>query len=182
MAKVELSDEVQKTIETTVKRRAGRFRTEMTILYVITFIAVIGVAYVAGHQQSVNSSAARRQAAEDRQTAKANTERRDQNCLVFESAHLQEVTGLRQIYGFLAATPRTEWDATQKFAYVQLPRAEAEAHSDRDNKGARVPTYCDEPGARAEKLWRTSKHRRGQPPVGLPEPDPAVPSRPRSLR
>ena len=44
-----------------------------------------------------------------------------------------------------------------------------------------APDFCDEPGAKAEKLWRDSHGKQGAPPVGLPEPDPVVPQRPAGI-
>lgn len=92
------------------------------------------------------------------------TERRTQTCTTFESAHRQEVTQLASTYKFLAQlTPAERSTTFNRFIINTVPSTEADALSDSDDRGVNVPAYCDEPN------------------VGLPEPDPIVPKRPKEL-
>lgn len=81
--------------------------------------------------------------------------RRDQACLRDETAHKRDVRQLRQTYKFLAAPPPSLRDLVPLIV-AQLPRTEQEAED-------KAPAFCDEPG------------------IGLPEPDPVIPRRPRAL-
>jgi hypothetical protein len=102
-------------------------------------------------------------------------ERRNETCRSFEQGHKQEVTQLRRTYGYLLHLPAAERGSTlNKTIASQVRQMERDAMSDQDTDGVFVPKYCDEPGAAAEA--------RGAPPVGLPEPDPQVPVRPKALR
>lgn len=92
-------------------------------------------------------------------------DRRSQTCSTFESEHLQEVRQLSGTYAYLLAlTPAERRSTLNRFVVKQLPELERNARSDSDNFGVRVPPYCDAPN------------------VGLPEPDPVAPKRPKSLR
>lgn len=84
--------------------------------------------------------------------------RRDQTCRLFEGDHLQDVKQLRDTYRYLGALRPSERAQTiNVFVLRNLPQLERAARIDS------APAYCDEPG------------------VGLPEPDPVVPKRPRSI-
>ena len=92
------------------------------------------------------------------------TERRDQSCRQFEGDHLADVQRLKRTYAYLSMLPRREYGSPITVAIVQqLPELEEKARTDS------APEFCDEPGAAAEK--------RGEKPVGLPEPDPEIPDR-----
>lgn len=93
------------------------------------------------------------------------TERRNDTCLTFEGAYLQEVTQLQRTYDFLAPMSRHEQLSTplNRAILKGLAKQELDVRSDLDYNGARVPRYCDAPN------------------VGLPEPDPKPPKRPRGL-
>lgn len=89
-------------------------------------------------------------------------ERRNQNCRVFEGQHLADVQRLTATYRYLETLPKSEYGKSLTLAVLRgLKAQEAEARSDA------APPYCDEPGVEAE--------RRGEKPVGLPEPDPPLP-------
>jgi hypothetical protein len=100
-------------------------------------------------------------------------QRIDQNCYLFETDHLDDVTQLRNTYRFLEAARSSVNTADNttvlyQFIVAGLPELEKRAHKDN------APDYCDLPGAKAEA--------RGAAVVGRPEPDPVVPDRPKSLR
>jgi hypothetical protein len=88
--------------------------------------------------------------------------RRDQACTQDERRHLDDVKRLRRTYEFLGGLPRSEWGTTLTKAIVR-----GLAEVERDARVDVAPRFCDEPGVEAE--------RRGEPPVGLPEPDPVIP-------
>ena len=82
-----------------------------------------------------------------------------QLCLVFEREHLEDVKSLTRVYLYLDALPEGEKQLTfNKFILAQLPEQEKKAFTDN------APPFCDLPER------------------GLPEPDPAVPERPKSLQ
>lgn len=86
-------------------------------------------------------------------------DRQDGQCQIFEGQHLDDVTVLGNTYAFLLTVePEDRNDALYKFAIRQLPTTEARAYRDR------APQYCDEEG------------------IGLPEPDPEIPLRPKALK
>lgn len=86
-------------------------------------------------------------------------ERRDQSCKVTEKAQRVKEQQLARTYQFLvAARANGETGSTiYKFIVASLPAQEAKARLDE------APLFCDEPG------------------IGLPEPDPVVPPRPKGL-
>lgn len=86
------------------------------------------------------------------------SERRDQNCELFEADHLDDVKRLRGTYRYLMLPVAEQEPTLTKLVFAQLPMLEREASADQ------APAYCDEEG------------------VGLPEPDPKVPERPEVLR
>lgn len=95
-------------------------------------------------------------------------ERRDQICLGAEQVHLNEVNALRDRYRYVLSLRPSERRATlNEFIIAQIPKTEADAKSDE------APDFCDEPGEAAEK--------RGAKPIGLPEPDPKIPARPKRI-
>lgn len=108
----------------------------------------------------------RRQAAADKRLAAETAERRDQSCRLFEGQHLADVEQLRRTYDYLEH-PAKGTEGLVPLILAQLPETERKARTDS------APAYCDEPGALAEA--------EGKPPVGLPEPDPVVPCRPKSI-
>lgn len=84
--------------------------------------------------------------------------RSDQTCELFETDHLQKVQSLRRTYKYLAQlTPEEASQPLNRFIITILPQNEQEAVIDR------APEYCDEPN------------------IGLPEPDPKIPDRPKVL-
>ena len=92
------------------------------------------------------------------QTNQEAIDRRDQSCSLFERQHLTEVNQLRDTYRYLESIPpENRSDPINKFIRSSLPEVERTAQVDR------APPYCDEPG------------------VGLPEPDPVLPKRPKAL-
>lgn len=79
-------------------------------------------------------------------------ERRDQNCVLFERSHLQDVKNLRSTYRYLKdLTPPESKSLLNQFIVQNLAKTEKEARIDS------APEYCD------------AKH------TGLPEPDPTLP-------
>lgn len=93
------------------------------------------------------------------------TESRDQLCMWFEPDHLEDVQELRRTYKrvpealefYIAAAPEKLRPFLENAVATDVARLEAEARVDS------APAFCDEPG------------------VGLPEPDPVVPKRPKGL-
>lgn len=84
--------------------------------------------------------------------------RTDQTCTVFEQQHKDDVDQLIATYRYLASLSGEELaQPLNRFVLGSLPGVIREAQTDD------APPYCDEPG------------------VGLPEPDPVVPERPRAL-
>lgn len=91
--------------------------------------------------------------------------RRSQTCTTFETAHLEEVRKLESTYKFLLQVKPAEKRTTlYRFVVASLPELERNAQKDYDQYGVVVPAYCDKPG------------------IGLPEPDPKIPSRPAQLK
>lgn len=98
-------------------------------------------------------------------TENEGNERRNQTCLVFEGAYAEEVKGLKDVYQFLLdETPEERKSTLSRFIIRELPQSEAKARSDSDNRGQRVPDYCDKAG------------------IGRAEPDPKVPQRPKAFK
>lgn len=101
-------------------------------------------------------------------TARESAERRDQICLSAEREHLNSVLRLKRTYFYLQQLTPHDRDMTiNQFVLRTLPQVEDEANIDV------APAFCDEPGEAAEKA--------GEPPIGLPEPDPEIPKRPAAL-
>lgn len=94
-----------------------------------------------------------------------NRERRNDTCLGFEGTHRQEIRNLENTYKYLLSVPPAERrrGLSGFILRFSLPEAERAAMRDDDFDGVYVPHYCDEPN------------------VGLPEPDPTVPQRPKGL-
>lgn len=83
---------------------------------------------------------------------------RSANCLQFERDHLRDVKQLRDTYAYIRQLEPSELgDPINRFVIGRLPETEAKARTDT------APGYCDNPG------------------LGLPEPDPVVPCRPRVI-
>lgn len=86
-------------------------------------------------------------------------ERADQTCQIFEGQHLADVRQLRDTYRYLLQlSPVEKRDGINRYVIGRLPETEKRARTDT------APEFCDDDG------------------VGLPEPDPEVPERPRALR
>ena len=93
-----------------------------------------------------------------RQIERESKGRRDQSCRISESQHKADVDGLRRTYDYLKQlTPRQRRSPINRAILANLPVTEREARMDP------APPFCDEPG------------------IGLPEPDPVLPKRPKSL-
>lgn len=93
-----------------------------------------------------------------REVRRESRQRVEQDCLKEERDHLKDVKNLRRTYRFLVNYPEDQRTDPLYIALIQtLPQTESAARTDN------APLYCDEPN------------------VGLPEPDPAVPKRPKSL-
>jgi len=86
-----------------------------------------------------------------RDLEKESAERRNQNCLIFEGDHLEDINQLKRTYEFLD-NPKANRGLVEA-VLPGLPALESKARRD----GA--PDYCDDPN------------------VGLPEPDPVAPER-----
>ena len=85
-------------------------------------------------------------------------ERRDQNCLTFERDHQSEVDRLATTYGYLATLPAADRGTSINRAVVAgLPALREKV------RALRPPRYCNAAG------------------VGLPEPGPSIPKRPKGL-
>lgn len=93
------------------------------------------------------------------------TERRDQACRGYEAVYRNEVKELGNTYDFFLHPPK-EFEGLLKDPRViqSLRDSERDARSDADGYGQFVPPACDDPG------------------IGLPEPDPVAPPRPKELR
>ena len=97
---------------------------------------------------------------------------RNQTCLLNERDHLEDVKLLRRTYAripqavrfYLETSPPHLRPFLLNAIRTDLERLEKEARTDQ------APAFCDEPGVEAE--------REGADPVGLPEPDPVIPTRP----
>jgi hypothetical protein len=86
---------------------------------------------------------------------KETTERLDQSCTIFEQQHLEDVIQLAKTYQYLdnlSVQQRTE--GLNVFIIKDLPETEKKAKTDS------APDFCDEPN------------------LGLPEPDPTLPTKP----
>jgi hypothetical protein len=84
--------------------------------------------------------------------------RRDQSCHISESTHKADVEQLQRTYDYLVnLTPRQKRSAINRAVLANLPNVEHAARLDP------APPFCDEPG------------------IGLPEPDPVLPKRPKAL-
>lgn len=157
-------------------------RMIVPLLATVLVIVVVGAGVVAVVTWNTSHDAldAGRKATRAANTARVNSvtirqfiaesrARRDENCRIQEYEQAREVEDLRRTYEFLPKLIARDPDSVLVAASIQaLPSLEEKARVDN------APGYCDEPGAAAEK--------RGAPPVGLPEPDPVIPKRPRSLR
>lgn len=87
-----------------------------------------------------------------------NKQRRDQACTIFERQQVQNVKTLTQTYGFLLSLSPTQiQDPLNELILRNVPQTEATARTDPS------PAYCDDEG------------------IGLPEPDPKVPPRPKVI-
>jgi hypothetical protein len=82
----------------------------------------------------------------------------DQSCTLAEQKQKDDVRQLRDTYGYLARHRHSLDRGLAKEVIRALPETERRAQQDD------APPYCDEPN------------------VGLPEPDPVIPSRPTFLR
>ena len=143
-----------------LKLRA-RIRRHRSWLQLLAFIAVAAAAIIS-YSQAYNASHDAKDAVAriERETK----ERRGQICLSFETTHLNEVQQLSDTYRFLRELPEADKHTSLTKAIVQnLPMLEKNAKSDQDSSGIFVPTYCDAPN------------------VGLPEPDPIPPQRPKEV-
>lgn len=110
--------------------------------------------------------------------------RRDQTCRGWEQSHRQEIRDLERSYAFYTdpdPPPALRELLNSPVALASLAERVRNASNDRDPYGQFVPDYCDEPGAKAERLYRRTHGARGAPPVGAREPDPKVPRPPASL-
>jgi hypothetical protein len=94
-------------------------------------------------------------------------QREDGQCRIFEADQLAEVEELRDTYAYLAEAQRLGPAARDaqlyRFALARLPETEAKAAEDQ------APAYCDDLDDRGRE-------------IGLPEPDPVVPTRPPALK
>lgn len=98
------------------------------------------------------------------------TERTDGFCTIVEGDHQDDVTALSTNYSYLERiTPEDYDDPTFKFVKGQLPVTELDAYTDR------APSYCDEKSP--SFLWGLI----GGDEVGLDEPDPRLPERPKGI-
>jgi hypothetical protein len=97
------------------------------------------------------------------QIKREGVERRDQICLSAEREHLSKVLQLSRTYEYIKLLDPSEYTTSLNQAVLrQLPQTEEAAKTDV------APAFCDEtlPGGK---------------PVGLPEPDPVVPERPKEV-
>jgi hypothetical protein len=104
--------------------------------------------------------------------------RTSQNCELFEREHRRDVQSLEGTYLYLKRVeerPGEKDTLLYELILRTLPRTIAEGEADI------APEYCDAPGIEAEKLYEKTNGKRGAPPVGLPEPDPEIPPRPKFL-
>ena len=149
------------------------WRTFGVVLMVLTLFLAVGLAWEAANDanDTIGSLEAERK------------ERTDQNCELFERLHLRDVQdyadssrGFALTLDFIQGlTPEQRREPLNALIIAQLPetrkdflKEEREAHIDI------APNYCDLPGAVKEAM--------GAKPVGLPEPDPVVPERPKVVQ
>lgn len=114
-------------------------------------------AVTAAHTAATAKHAAADARAAIRRVKREGLKRRDQLCLADENAHLRDVKKLRATYRFLLGPPPPAPSSLVLAVRLGLSSQEADA---RDH----APDFCDEPG------------------IGLPEPDPIIPRRPKALR
>ena len=143
------------------RRRTGDRLALLAVGIALAALAITAVAFIVG-LAAIGKTAT----IEDFQ--REGHERRDQTCLIFERDQLREVQQLRKTYEYLLGlTPAQRREPLNQAVLQQLPELEGQAREDD------APPYCDEPGVEAE--------RRGEPPIGLPEPDARPPARPDGL-
>lgn len=100
--------------------------------------------------------------------------RRDQSCRADEREHARNVRGLRETYRILSSPEQVEQLGPGLVGLIvatSLPQQERLARTDQ------APAYCDLPGYQSEQFYRVTNGVLGDPPVGLPEPDPRPPVR-----
>jgi hypothetical protein len=139
----------------------GRFGRDL-----VTFVAV-GLAAWAVHVAEGNSDKAAT-ASENalnavRQSEHEANERRDQTCTIFETKQKSDVDALAQTYRYLGDLTKAEMGtALNRAILAQLPRTIREAQTDD------APDYCDQTNPDGSD-------------IGLPEPDPKLPTPPKNL-
>lgn len=140
------------------------------------WLALLFVAIVACYANLQAYNAADKANDSIAQIREEGTERRGQICLQAEREHLNSVNSLKNTYLYLLNLSTEERGSTfNRFIIAQVPRTEDEANNDV------APDFCDEPGVEAEKLYERTGGKEGSPPIGLPEPDPVVPKRPKRV-
>lgn len=138
----------------------------LTIAVVLMFVTSLATAYLGFRAQQQRDK-------DFQEFLAVGTARRDQSCRADEREHKRNVDNLRRTYRALNS-PTTRADlgpGLVKLIVAQMPQAEDLARNDQ------APEYCDEPGVKAERLYRETNGKQGLPPVGLPEPDPVPPKR-----
>jgi hypothetical protein len=133
----DLQEAIRPEVEAEVDSRLRWWRIQMWALYGIVFIAGVVAVWALDSESS---------------------ERKHQNCQIFERNNLEAVARLRNTYRYLMELPPEERSSQLNRAVLrQLPEIEANARADA------APPYCDDEG------------------VGLDEPDPEIPARPPGL-
>lgn len=152
-----------------MSRENSMKRISQRISYVIAGLAIFATLGLFVSNQNRIQEQSRNNAEAISRIDTEGVERRDQNCNILESQHLESVRGLRLTYDYLAGlTVAERQQPINRLLIAQLPQTERQARIDQ------APEYCDEPGAAAEA--------KGAEPVGLPEPDPILPERPEALQ
>jgi hypothetical protein len=107
---------------------------------------------------------------------KERQERAHQTCTLFERNHADDVKRLTATYKYLLGLNNQQrLEPLNQAVLAGLSETEAKVRTDI------APVYCDKPGEKAEKLWKKTKGKEGKPPVGLPEPNPKIPERPKGI-
>lgn len=127
---------------------------------IAVFVLAVGSFGVVRNALNIDDTQEALEKAEDalREIRLETVERVEQDCLKEERDHLKDVKNLRRTYRFLLGYPVSAHDDPLYVALIQtLPQTESAARTDN------APPYCDRPN------------------VGLPEPDPVIPERPKAL-
>lgn len=147
------------------------FNRPAVLIILVMVLINAGMFFYFDHRGNVADQNLENQISATQQVVKANRQliksteaerkvRTNQNCEFAERTHLRDVEALRGTYQYLEAVeqqPSEKQSILYKLVIKTVPRTIAEGETDI------APQYCDNPG------------------LGLPEPDPVIPARPKFL-